>query len=56
MKKASLGLKGINDIVLIIIIIIISILVVGLQEGPWMILSKGERGPDVFPWISLADG
>lgn len=24
--------------------------------GPWMILSKGERGPDVFPWITLADG
>lgn len=38
MKKGKSGLKGTNDIVLIIIIIIISILVVGLQEGPWMIL------------------
>lgn len=26
------------------------------EWGPWKVLSKGERGPDMFSWTTLADG
>ena len=26
------------------------------EWGPWKVLSKGERGPDMFNWTTLADG